>query len=193
MKKTLIDYFSRIMTLTELEKKAILEDMDISSFKKGHTLLREGQTPKASYFVLKGCVRKYLTFDGMEKTVEFFTEEQWILTTDSTDTPPQSDHYLVCMDDCELVIGTKEKGDKLFRLFPRFQEISRIILEKQISKQQMLTKSFIIDTPEDRYRKLQEQRAKLLERVPQYHLASYLGIKPESLSRIRKRLTIKNK
>jgi len=192
MDTKIIEYFSRLMTLSEIEKQAILEDMEVKNFEKGTTLLRESQIPKENYFVLKGCIRQYLIADGEEKTLDFFTEEQWILSTNSTGIQNPSNHYLTCIEECTLVIGNEEKGNKLLRRFPKFQDLSRIILEKQILKQQQLATSFITDSPEQRYKKLQELRPELFARVPQYQLASYLGIKPESLSRIRKRIS-KNK
>ncbi len=191
MENKIIEYFSRLMTLSEIEKAAILESMEIINFPKGSILLKEGQIPKENYFVLQGCIRKYLIVNGEEKTLDFFTEEQWVLSTDSTETPPPSTHYLVCLEDCALVIGTEEKGNELFKRFPKFQNLSRIILQKQITKEQQLASSFIADSPEERYKKLQELRPELFARVPQYQLASYLGVKPESLSRIRKRISTK--
>jgi CRP-like cAMP-binding protein len=189
MENKIVEYFSRLMTLSKIEEKAILEDLEIKKFKKGFILLREGQIPKENYFVLKGCIRKYLIVNGEEKTLDLFTEEQWILSTDSTEMPPTSNHYLSCIEDCFLVIGNEEKGDKLLKRFPKFQDLSRVVLQKQLLKQQQLAASFIADSPEERYKKLQELRPELLLRVPQYQLASYLGIKPESLSRIRKRIS----
>ena len=190
MKNVIVEYFSKLMTLSEIEKTAILEDMETKNFKKGTILLREDQIPKENYFVLKGCIRKYLIVNGEEKTLEFFTKEQWILLTDSTGMPPPSNHYLICIEDCTLVIGNEKKGDKLLKRFPKFQDLSRIVLQKQILKQQLLASSFITDSPEERYKKLQELRPELISKVPQYQLASYLGIKPESLSRIRKRISL---
>lgn len=189
MKDKIVEYFSRLITLSEVEKNAILEDMETVTLKKGTILLREGQIPRDNYFVIQGCIRKYLLVDGEEKTLDFFTEEQWILLTESLGTPQPSKYNLTCTEPSVFVIGNEDKGNKLLKRFPKFQDLSRIVLEKQIVKQQQLTTSFITDSPEQRYKKLQELRPELITRVPQYQLASYLGIKPESLSRIRKRIT----
>lgn len=188
MKDKLIAYFGALLPLSTTEKEAILEDMEVQTYKKGTVLLRDGQIPSLNYFVLEGCVRKYKLVDGEERTLDFYTEEHWILSAQSAPVQTASDHYLVCMEDCLLVIGDEERGNRLLQRFPKFQDISRMILEKQIMKQQQLAASFIADTPEQRYLKLQEWRPDLSARVPQYQLASYLGIKPESLSRIRKRI-----
>ena len=76
----------------------------------------------------------------------------------------------------------------MFKIFPRFETISRAVIEDYFSKQKNILTAFLTDTPEQRYLKLIQTRPDLFQRVPQYHIASYIGIKPESLSRIRKKL-----
>ncbi|MEQ9166519.1 MAG: Crp/Fnr family transcriptional regulator, partial [Fulvivirga sp.] len=81
-----------------------------------------------------------------------------------------------------------EKEKILYKLFPRLESICRVSMEDDLGKHQEMLASHITKSPEQRYLKLLNERADLLQRVPQYHLASYLGVKPESLSRIRKRI-----
>lgn len=187
MKHKIVDYFNRIKRLTGREKEAILEDLEIRQYKKGTILSKSNQYISDNYFILEGCIRQYVLIDGEERNLDFFTEEQWILHPNS-DQKHHTPYYLICIEDCTLVIGNEEKGNQLLEKFPAFQEISRIVLEKQIQKQQALKNSFIVDTPEMRYKKLVDLRPDLLQRIPLYHLASYLGIKAESLSRIRNRI-----
>lgn len=188
MKNKIVEYFSKLMPLSDSEKEAILEDLQLETYKKDTTLLREGQVPKVNYFVLEGCVRQYSIVEGEEKTLDFFLEEQWILLTNSSGEENPSKHYLTCVEDCSLVLGDEEGGDRLLKKFPNFQDLSRMVLEKQIMKQQQLSHSFITDSAEQRYKNVVKLRPELLARVPQYQLASYLGVTPESLSRIRKRI-----
>jgi len=83
---------------------------------------------------------------------------------------------------------TQEDENELFRRFPRFERISRIALEEELGNYQEMLANFMMSSPEERYLKLLKNRPDLLDRVPHYQLASYLGVKPESLSRIRKRI-----
>ncbi len=189
MTEKLLDYFSKFIPLSAEERNAIAEDMEIQKFEKGMSLLKEGQFSEITYFVLQGCVRQFYVIDGEEKTANFFTEEQWIISTSSPLEKKPAAYNLRCTEDCYLVIGDSERGDRLLARFPKFQELSRMILEKEIAKQQKMMSSFITDSPEQRYLKLQETRPDLLERVPQYQLASFIGVKPESLSRIRNRIS----
>jgi hypothetical protein len=99
---------------------------------------------------------QYLIVNGDKKTLNIFTKEQWILSNNSNPEVIPSSHYLTCIEDCSLVIGDEEKGDRLLKRFPKFQDLSRIVLKKQILKQQEITSSFITDSPEQRYKKSRE-------------------------------------
>lgn len=191
MREKFIDYFSRFMPLTEEEKAAIREGAHIQNFPKGTILLKEGEISKAVYFILKGCIRQYYIIDGEEKTSNFFTEEQWVISLNSHSQKIPADHYFDCLEDCTLVIGTEEEYNPMYAAFPKFEIISRNIIEKQYGSQQVLQASYVTYTAEQRYLSLLKHRSDLINRVPQYQLASYIGVKPESLSRIRKRLAKK--
>lgn len=188
MQTKLIAYFSKIMPLSTEEIKAIVDSMHIETFKKGTILLKEGQISVESYFVLQGCVRQYYLVEGEEKTSNFFTEEQWAISINSFTNKAPADHYFACCEDTTLVVGTEEKAMDLYQRFPKFESISRQVMERIFGEQQALMATYLTDTPEQRYLKLMQNRPDLFQRIPQYQLASYIGVKPESLSRIRKRI-----
>lgn len=179
------------MPLTEEECEAITESMCIQTYKKGSVLLKEGQISTECYFVLEGCVRQYYMVDGEEKTTDFFTEEQWVVSHNSFAQKIPANHYFSCCEETTLVVGTEEKENDLYKRFPKFETISRTVMGDVFGEQQELMASYITDTPEQRYLNLLKSRPTLLQRIPQYQLASYIGVKPESLSRIRKRIVMK--
>lgn len=181
-------YFSKISPLTDEEQAGILESMQMKSFKKGDFLVKEGQFSNKTYFILEGCVREYILKDGDEKTTNFFTEEQWAISLNTFSPQNAAKHNWVCMEDTVVVEGDEERGQALFKRFPRFETISRTIMEGAFAEQKAALDSYYTDSHEQRYLKLLQSRPELLQRIPQYHLASYIGVKPESLSRIRKRL-----
>jgi CRP-like cAMP-binding protein len=194
MENEVLKYVSKFISLSEEETKAITEDLCIRNFKKGSILLNEGDISKEGYFILKGCIRQYSIVDGEEKTTNFFTEEQWVLSRKSYTQKIPADHYISCVEDCILVIGNIEKETKFYKkisTLPNLQSLSRLIMEKDIGEYQEMLATYITDTPEQRYLKLLKNRPELIQRVPQYQLASYIGVKPESLSRIRKRISSK--
>lgn len=191
MKDQLINYFSRITPLSEEEALALKESITIKKLKEGAYLLKEAQISDSTYFVLKGCVREFVVLNGEEQTTNFFTEDQWIISTNDLLGKSPSNINLVCTEETHLVVGNEKKAMELFRQFPRFEFISRTIMEAALAEQGKMIRSFQTDSPDERYQKLLKSRPDLLQRVPQYQLASYLGVKPESLSRIRKRMTQK--
>jgi len=192
MKNKFVNHFDKISPLSEEEAKAIADGMSVQNFKKGILLLKEGQASVDTYFVLEGCLREYIVVDGEEKTTNFFTEEQWVISLNNFSDNGASQHNLVCVEDSALVIGNEQAAQKMFKQFPRFETISRAIVEASFTEQRKALTSYLTDSPEQRYLKLMKSRPDLFQRIPQYQLASYIGVKPESLSRIRKRIMEKD-
>lgn len=192
MKNKFADYFLRISNLTAEEVNVLTEGMIIKKFPKGSFLLKEGQLSTDTYFILEGCVRQFTVLDGDDKTTNFFTEEQWIISLENFTSKTPSKYSLVCVEDTTVVVGNEQKAQELFAQHPRFETISRQIMETVFFEQQALMTSYITDKPEQRYLKLLETRPDIFQRVPQYDIATYIGVKPESLSRIRKKLLKKN-
>ena len=191
MEQKLFSYFSRILPLSQEEIDGIVATLTVRTFPKGTILLKEGDVSMEAYFVLQGCVRQYFLVNGEEKTNNFFTEEQWVISMQSMSSSSPSKHFLECVDECTLVVGNREKEEQLYAKFPKLETVSRKVMEKVFAEQQELSGSYFTDTPEERYLNLMRTRPELFQRVPQYMIASYVGVKPESLSRIRKRLVQK--
>ena len=192
MENILFDFISKYISLTEEEKNAILSFDIFRSVKKGTILLKEGQKSKNSYFVLKGCIRTYYVLDSEEKTTAFYTEME-ALTPPCVITKTPSEYYVSCIEDTILTVTSSDMEIDMNGKFPKFETLCRILSEENLAKQQMNFDEFKTSSPEQRYLNLLQKRPDLIQRVPQYQLASYLGIKPESLSRLRARITEKNK
>ncbi|WP_025743850.1 Crp/Fnr family transcriptional regulator [Aquimarina pacifica] len=188
MSKLLINYFSRYTFLSADDINIIKENCIIKKHEKGTILLREGEYAKQSYLVLKGCVRSYFLIDGEEKNTNFFLENDPIVPVSYIKKKP-SEYYIECLENCIFSIGRTERTEKFLTNYPQFIPLYRKISDDYTTNQLISTDKFRNLSPEEHYLELRKSKPDLLERVPQYHLASYLGIKPQSLSRIRKRLT----
>lgn len=187
MENEIIKFISKFITLTDEEADIIIALDVIRKFKKGTVLLEEGAICNECFLVLDGCIRSYYLVEGEEKTTAFFTENQ-IATPISYHTRTPSGYFLSCLEDSILCVGNIEKTKSLLTKIPRLESIGHILNGELVIENQVEFDSFKTLSAEKRYLKLLESRPDLCNRVPQYHLASYLGIKPETLSRIRKRL-----
>ena len=189
MNNDLSEVISNIPNLTEQEKQKILESIVIEEFPKGTLLLREGQVSQSCYFVIKGCVRQYVLKDGVEKTTAFFTEGDSITDFTSYTNHTESSHNLICIAD--LTTSTPEAEMEMYKTYPALESFAHREVSIKTGELQEELSNFITSTPEERYLKILENKPDLLTRVPQHHIASYIGVTPESLSRIRKRIAVK--
>ncbi len=176
---------------SELETKAIREmvnNIPVEMFKKGDTLIEQGEAICQCFFVIEGCARKYsVDVEGREVTSEFFVENQSIVIF-STDEEGQSPFSVGCVEDCILIVGdlTGEQDD--YDQYPELAELTRKMMEESMGKMQDAYAAFIRLTSEERVKRMMEDESDLFNRVPKHQIASFLGITPESLSRITRRL-----
>jgi CRP-like cAMP-binding protein len=187
----IIHYISKFAPLTEAEIRGILDSLTCKVFKKNTLLLREGQVADLCHFVLKGCVRQYYLVDGVERTTNFFTEGEPVAPYEGDYQGKPAKFYLECLEDCILTVSPPGNQAALFDKFPQFEAINRMATEQEWGKTQERFATFLLNSPEERYLDLLKTRPDLLDRVPQYQLASFLGVTPESLSRIRRRIMLK--
>ncbi|MFN3850631.1 MAG: Crp/Fnr family transcriptional regulator [Spirosomataceae bacterium] len=192
MKNLLFDFISKYISLTE-EEHEVINSLDIfRSAKKGTILLKEGQKTNNSFFVLKGCIRTYYIIDGEEKTTAFYTELD-ALTPPCVISNTPSDYYINCTENSILLVSNSEMEAETNRKFPKFELMCRKLSEELLAKQRIDFDEFKTSSPEQRYLNLIQKRPDLIQRVPQHQLASYLGIKPQSLSRLRARIFEKDR
>ena len=192
MQDILFDFISKYISLTEDEKNALVSLDLFHSVKKGTILLKEGQKSQDSYFVLKGCIRTYYIIDGEENTTAFYTEMD-ALTPYSVINKAPSEYFISCVEDSIITVSNSDMEVEMNSKFPKFEIMCRKLSEELLAKQQINFDEFKTSSPEQRYLNLLQKRPDLIQRVPQHQLASYLGIKPQSLSRLRARIFEKSK
>lgn len=187
MQDLLFDFIAKYISLTQEEKNAIVSLNIFHSVKKGTILLKEGQQSDESYFVLKGCIRVYYIKDGEEKTTAFYTEMD-ALTPHCVVNKAPADYFISCVEDSILLISNADMGVEINTKFPKFDIMCRMLSEELLAKKQIEFDEFKTSSPEQRYLNLLQNKPTLIQRVPQQQLASYLGITPQSLSRLRARI-----
>lgn len=189
LEQKIIAYISKYVPLKEEEHESIIKNLTYKEFKKGVHLIREGDVSKECFFNIQGLVRQYETADGEERTTDFYTEGEAIVAFESASKKIACEFNWVCEEDTVLVVGKLDQIDDAYSKNSKLAKMSELFVSQEFGRYQKLSASFITLSPEQRYLKLLKDRPALVHRVPQYNLASYLGIKPETLSRIRKRIS----
>jgi len=125
--------------------------------------------------------------DGEEKTTAFYTEMD-ALTPHCVINKAPSEYFISCVEDSILTVSNSDMEVEINSKFPKFETMCRILSEELLAKQRIDFDEFKTSSPEQRYLNLLQKRPDLIQRVPQHQLASYLGIKPQSLSRLRAKI-----
>ncbi len=190
MENEAIKYILKYIDLTEEEINTIIEFDLLKTFKKDTILLYGGTISNACFLVLEGCIRSYYLINGEEKTTEFFTENQIAMPL-SYHTQSPSEYFIACLEDSIICVGSMEKTKELLKKIPKLEVIGNQLNSEQVVQHKIAYDTYKTLNPEQRYTHLLETQPNLISRVSQYHIASYLGIQPETLSRIRKRISTK--
>ena len=188
LKDELLAFLRQFPSLTPDEVQLLSDTIKVQFFKKGTILVHEGTVCNKCHFVLKGCLRQYFILDGVEKTTQFYTEGQAAALFTSLSTQIKTESYLACVEDSILIIGDPNEANEMYEKLPKLTQITRAMMEQGLGKMQDAFSLFVASSPEERYLNVLKNNPNLLQRVPQHQLASYLGVTPESLSRIRKRI-----
>ncbi|MDR6515440.1 Crp/Fnr family transcriptional regulator [Chryseobacterium camelliae] len=160
---------------------------------KNQFLLEYGEICRNIYFVEKGLLKMYsIDKNGKEHIIQFAPESWLISDRSSLYFNEKSIYYIEAVEDSEVLFLHPDFFSRLVEQFPNSIEKSDIIAQKHIRSLQDRINSLLGETAEERYLKFIRMYPDLLLRVPQWMIASYLGITPESLSRVRKELARKN-
>lgn len=160
---------------------------------KNEFLLQQGEICKYTFFVEKGLLRMYsIDKNGKEHIIQFAPENWLISDRSSLYFNEKSNYYIEAVEDSEILFLQPDFFSKLLGEFPSSIERNDIIIQKHVKSLQDRINSLLGETAEERYMKFIKMYPDLLLRVPQWMIASYLGITPESLSRVRKELAKKN-
>ena len=150
-------------------------------------LLSEGGISNQFHFIKKGCLRMWFNKDGKDITFQFFFEDQAVASIDSLLSNQPSMFSIESIEPSTLLSINKKSFELICQVYPEVREGFQNILFKRFSNYAQLFLSRIKDTPRERYEDLVLNHPEIIKRVPQHYIASYLGISPISLSRIKNR------
>jgi CRP-like cAMP-binding protein len=184
----LFENIERKIKITE-EDKAFCKTLFIpKKLRKKQYLLQAGDISEYVAFVTKGLLRSYSVDEkGEEHIIQFAPEDWWITDMNSFLTSEEAIYNIDALEDTEILLLDKPSQDKLFEQIPMFERYFRILIQASFVAMHKRLLSTITNTAEEKYMRMLKTYPDLVQRVPQHMIASFLGIKPETISRIRKK------
>ncbi len=177
-----------ITFLSPTEWMTLVQYGSIKSLKKGENFITANQVNTKIAFILKGAFRFFYEKNDSEITCLLGFENNLIGSFESNILKQPCTQTIQAIEDSELFIIDYKDLEKLYDKSPKFERVGRIILEYYLAYLQQRVTSYLLDTPEQRYVRLINETPDILNRVPLQYIASYIGVTPVSLSRIRKRI-----
>ena len=193
MFNSLKKYCTTIVTLTDSELKLIDTYFEVKDLKKKDFLLQDGKVCNFIGFIANGTIRHFHIKDGVEKTCDISFENSWVTDFQSFTHSTSCIMNLQAMTDTTVFIIKKENLFKLYNECNKFETFGRLMAEQVAQRATEIAMSLSADKPEERFQNLLKKQPDLFQRVPQKYIANFLGISPESLSRIQKRIHTKLK
>lgn len=189
MHNQLIQLIARNVTLSEKERDLCLHYFEPVFYPKNRILEEEGKVPVCIYFVISGFIRLFHYNDkGDEVTTHINCPPGFITSYTNFANQSKSDESLETVTECELLRITKADLDLLIQESPAFKDFSILVFQQSLSYNEKRSKELATLTAEQRYLKLMVEHPEVLHNVPMQYIASFLGMNPKSLSRIRKQI-----
>ena len=177
--------------LTESELSRLHQYLVCKEVKKGEFITREGQTERYVNFIIEGGTRTFYIKDGQEYTVDFKFENQLTGSFSSLFTQTPSKQYVQAIEDTKIYKVSLDALKQIYKISKNIKKFGQQHAEMLFIEKEMHEASLMLDNTNERYLFLTETRKEWVRRVPQYYLASYLNITPETFSRLKRKNTYK--
>jgi len=187
----LLNYIKNYINLNDEEVTVLLTKIAFRKYLKGQYVVQQGDICKNSCFVLSGCTKTfYMDSQGQEHIVMFSIEDWWSSDIGSFITQTPADFNIQCLENTELAIFSYDIIEELYSEIPKLERFFRQVVERGlIASQKRIVRSFSM-TAKEQYLYFRNQYPKIEQRIPQYMIASYLGITKEFLSKIKSQLIL---
>ncbi len=187
----LLDYINKYVSLSEAEEAILLSMVTYRKYLKGQFIVQQGDVCKYECFVLSGCTKTFhIDDEGQEHIVMFSIEDWWTSDMGSFITQTPADYNVQCLEKTEMIMFSHDIIEDLYAAIPKLERFFRQIIQKAfVASQKRIVRSFSLSAKE-RYVYFRNQYPKIEQRIPQYMIASYLGITKEFLSKIKSQLIL---
>ncbi len=188
MQPAFISHVKKFVPLSAEEEQIVNAHVHVLNIKRKSWLLTEGQICRSNYFVENGCLRMYYITDrGTEQITQFALENWWLADFMSLTTQKPTPFFIQAIEDAQVVALDYHKQEELLKQMPKMERYFRLMMQRGYAAMQMRIKYLHDFSKEGAYLQFSTMFPEFVQRVPQYMLASYLGLTPEYLSEIRKR------
>ncbi len=189
--KPLIDYISRHVSLTDSEQALLCSKVQSRKYLKGQYVVQQGDICRFESFVLSGCLRTFsVDKNGKEHIAMFGIEDWWVGDLGSFIAQGPANYNVQCIENVELLQLSYEDLNYLYNKIPKLERFFRIIIQNAFIASEKRTLNNFKLTAKEKYLLFRKQYPLIEQRVPQYMIASYLGITKEFLSKIRQDLIL---
>jgi CRP-like cAMP-binding protein len=181
-------YVAKCVDLSPEELNYFNGIFEYKTMPKRTMLLQAGQVCNFEAYVIKGCIREYyIDNNGFEVTLQFAVEDWWVSDIASFQDQTISNMYIETLEDCELLMLSRQAKETLLNNVPKLERMFRLMLQRHIGAIQNRLYKTISQTALEKYLEFIRKYPSIPQRVPQHYIASYLGISPEFLSKLRTR------
>lgn len=188
MSSQIIKHIRKFVNLSDAEIPVLLKYLKSQSLKKKDYVLAEGQICKSIYFVEKGCLRMYfVNSKSAEQITQFAIEGWWISDYFGFNDHKVSEYYIQAIEKSEVFSIDKKVFDELLHELPQMEQYFRIVMQKTVAASQLRIKHLYDLSKEELFNHFSVSFPEFMQRVPQYMIASYLGLTPEYVSELRKK------
>jgi CRP-like cAMP-binding protein len=188
MLENLKNHIARFVEIDEQDYAEILPYFRVIQAKKKQNLLTEGKICKSNYFVSKGCLRLFFVNEkGIEQTIQFALENWWIADYTSFSSQKPSGFYIQAVEKSEVLALDFVSQEEMLHRFPQMERYFRLVHQRAHAATQFRIKFLYSLSKEEFYNHFNKLYPEFVQRIPQYLLASFLGLTPEYLSEIRGR------
>ncbi len=181
-------YVLKCVNLSTAELEYFNSMLQYKVIPKKTKLLQAGNICNFEAYVIKGCIREYyIDSNGTELTLQFAVEDWWVSDITSFEDQKVSNMYIETLEDCELLMLSRQSKEQLLAQVPKLERMFRLMIQRHLSVVQNRLFKTVTHSGMEKYLEFIKRYPTIPQRVPQHYIASYLGISPEFLSKLRTR------